>query len=66
MKVKIIMKKITRIIRLQDWYCTKCDTTRLTIEQQKAMNTEQVIETLMQPCPGCKAEGYLGHYFKHS
>ena len=51
---------------LQDWYCTKCDITRLSMEEQKTMKTEEVVEALILPCPGCKAEGYLGHYFTHS
>jgi len=51
---------------IMDWYCTKCKTTRLTAEQQKTMNTDEVVESLIQPCPGCGTQGYLGHYFKHS
>jgi len=65
-KFKKNIRSIQFDFETQDWYCTKCETTRLTIDQQKSMKTNEVVEALLQPCPGCQVEGYLGHYFKHS
>ena len=65
-KFKETVRFIFNDFELMDWYCTKCKTIRLTAGQQKEMTADEVVEVLVQPCPGCKAEGYLGHYFKPS